>query len=949
MPLGSREGPQPPPDRAATAARPTRIAWPLVLSLAVGLVGARADDNVDRSGFYRNGFEDANTSWEVAKRLPGPTVSALRHGQDVHSGAVAEQFVVLSRQPVAKVQFSHELPQSRAFDEVTGSLWVRCDELGLRVGLQLRFPDQIDPRSGKPLVTILYGDSYSAQGEWQQLRCRTSKQAMQERVQRLRNELRSQSAYVPIDARTAIVVRFVVELEVSSGQTKLVLDDLEFGPIVPPAERDSQDAWQQRAPLERQVRATIGDDQLLIDGRPEILIFTPYHNEGVDELARMGFNTAWIPRYDDTALLDSLKAVGMFAMANPLPREFSLEEALQPDIGLVSFTDQTSQVAFWNMGARLSPEHLQIQAELMNKVRLADSRFRRPILMDVKGAERQFHRNADMIGSSKHILHTTSEPLDFLDRLRRKKKLALPDRPMFTLIQTEPADANLLTRAAGQSTPVIEPEQIWMQGYATLAAGYKGIGYWKMTSLSSAGPGSDERRLAISLLNAHIQLLQEWFATAKFLGMVPGQVSSSRTTRGDQARGRFGWTNRIVPGRDSRPDGKDRDSAEIQVAIFKCDQGLLLLPVWYEANAQFQPGPMAADELSFVATIGRENGQAWEVTTTSVTPLSNAIERSGSGSLFRLTNFDQFAAVVLTHEDRPILELKRRVNSLQAQCARDWIDLASSKTRRVSEIHDELSSYAPISHASSMLRNAQHDTAAAEQSFARGDYDGARLKSRHAMLLTRIVQRRHWERAISDAKLTAGVSSPHTICFQTLPDHWRLVEEIGKRSHEDRNLLRSGDFEDADTYRAAQWWQGAGNDPRVQSRAELFGVGAAQGRRSLHLIATALDPSHPPEDITDPPHRFISPAIQVYAGQIVHISGKVQIASEVTGNSDGLVIYESTKGPVGALRWREPARWQPFQLIREIDHSQELTLTIELRGLGDVMIDDLQVIALDPK
>jgi len=64
------------------------------------------------------------------------------------------------------------------------------------------------------------------------------------------------------------------------------------------------------------------------------------------------------------------------------------------------------------------------------------------------------------------------------------------------------------------------------------------------------------------------------------------------------------------------------------------------------------------------------------------------------------------------------------------------------------------------------------------------------------------------------------------------------------------------------------------------------------------------------------------------------------------------MIYESTKGTVGALRWKEPTpprQWQPFQLIREIDRSQDLTVTIELRGLGDVRIDDLKVVPIKPK
>src|SRR5690606_11672251 len=101
-----------------------------------------------------------------------------------------------------------------------------------------------------------------------------------------------------------------------------------------------------------------------------------------------------------------------------------------PDSGLVAFTDATSQIAFWNMGARLSPAHLQTEIELMRKVREADARYRRPILIDVVGAEREFHRYADLISSSRHILHTTADPLDYFALQQTKRRQGLPDQPM---------------------------------------------------------------------------------------------------------------------------------------------------------------------------------------------------------------------------------------------------------------------------------------------------------------------------------------------------------------------------------------------------------------------------------------------------------------------------------------------------------------------------------------
>lgn len=939
------EGPRALEPIVRRAARPVGIAARLLLIGLVWGAAVRAEGNR-----YFEGFDGPQKSWVLEPHATSVTVTQRRQNR-AHSGGAAEQFVFLAQQPDPAVVVSHEVPASLVFDELTASLWVRANRSGIRLGIQVRFPHHIDPRSGRPLQGVLIGESYTSVGEWQQLRCPTTQAAVQELLRRLRSVLQLQPGAAAIDARGLRAERVVLQLELQPGNTELYLDDLEFGPIVePPAPREP--AGRRREPLARRTRAVIGDDQILMDGRPVMILFTPYQGEEVDELARLRFNVAWIDRHDDAALLAALEAAGLWGMADPLPPDLAPEEA-HGDVGLVAYSEETSPVLFWNMGTRVSPARLQTQALLMDKVRAADSRLGRPILLDVSGSEREFHRHADMIGASRHCLHTSTAPLDYLEFLRRKKKLALPDRPMFTLIQTEPADANLISRAEGQSLPVVEPEQLWMQGYAALAAGYKGIGAWKLTSLTAPIVGNDERRLALALLNAHVRLLEPWLASGKFMQMVPATIEPAAAPQTGNARGPLGRLERFVSGAQPHSSPPRSERTEIQVALFSCDQGLLLLPVWYENGAQFQPGPMFTGELSFVVSIGRENAQAWEVTTTGVVPLPSGTKRPAGGMPITLRDFDQFTAIVLTQGDAAVAALNQHVQQLRQGCARDWIDLAAAKTARVADVHRKLAPVAPtIPHADFMLAQARRLIDQAERDFQTADYDGARRNSRKAMQLTRTIQRRHWEKAVTDAHLTSGVCSPHTICFQTLPDHWAMLAAIGRRAESRENLLRSGSFEDRDTVFGDGWRHFQGADPRVRPRAELFGVGAAEGTYCLRLTADAVDPSHPPDEVAEPPEQFISPPIPVYAGQILHISGKLQIPAPLTGHPDGLVIYESIKGTVGALRFREATpngQWQPFQLIREVHASKDLLITIELRGLGDVRIDELKVVAIDPE
>jgi hypothetical protein len=512
-----------------------------------------------------------------------------------------------------------------------------------------------------------------------------------------------------------------------------------------------------------------------------------------------------------------------------------------------------------------------------------------------------------------------------------RKNVALQNKPSLTHIQTVPAGANLVTRPDGQAVPVVEPEQIWMQALAALSAGYKAISYWKTAPLTGDAPGAEETRLAITLSNTQIRLLEPWLASGKVVDVVPASVGGGLP----------------VP---ARRRGAAAES-EIRVAIIRSRDCTLLLPVWHETDAQFQPGPMFAEEISFLITppVG-DNARAWEVSTTGVSALPQThYARVAGATRIRLTDFDQFTAVLLTPDQASAEAIRSQLQGVRETAARQWIDLAAAKLSRVSSVHAELEQLAPpVRNATAALADARRSIEQAETEFSRGSFDEARRISRYALRATRAVQRRHWENATS--QLASGVSSPHTICFQTLPDHWRMVAAIGARRAAGDNLLRSGSFEDPDTILASGWDHIQTGARNVSAYSQLFGR-AAEGKYCLRLVAEPLNPSLPVAELPDAAIQWISPPIDVYTGQIVLITGKVQSEQPVTASTDGLMIYESVKGTVGALRWRQPTdggKWQTFQLIREIHQSGPLRVSLELRGLGDVRIDDLRVTAINP-
>jgi hypothetical protein len=69
----------------------------------------------------------------------------------------------------------------------------------------------------------------------------------------------------------------------------------------------------------------------------------------------------------------------------------------------------------------------------------------------------------------------------------------------------------------------------------------------------------------------------------------------------------------------------------------------------------------------------------------------------------------------------------------------------------------------------------------------------------------------------------------------------------------------------------------------------------------------------------------------------------------VRGSLDGVLVYDSQSGPVGAVRFDSAAGWRQFSLIREIQQSGEFTITMSLTGMGEVLFDDLRIVPHDPR
>jgi hypothetical protein len=398
----------------------------------------------------------------------------------------------------------------------------------------------------------------------------------------------------------------------------------------------------------------------------------------------------------------------------------------------------------------------------------------------------------------------------------------------------------------------------------------------------------------------------------------------------------------------------------------------VLLPIWYGSDAQFVPGQMAAKKATVIVPPVSVTDAAFLVSTTSVHALPH--KRVPGGMQIELSKFDQTAVVVITSDRTLIDVLRQKAESLAQASAETMLALARAKFERVVAVDEELQSLGASQPDGPQIvaRSRQSLTEGAE-ALARGQFKLAYEHAADSMQAMRILQRAHWNDAVRS--LSSPLSSPHTLCFQTLPDHWRLMRRIAAEGDAGMNLLRSGDFEDFDTVVAEGWRHEQNDIPGVQAGAELY-PSARQGHYALRLGAVPLVGETPPAVLPASPVTMITPPLEVRSGQVLHVSGWVRVPRPIVGSLDGAVLYDSIAGPAAALRWTGASphtstsastgasdatsaasasdgasggEWRRFLFLREVPQTGSYTLTLRLNGLGEVHFDDLRVVAFDPQ
>ncbi len=918
------------------------------LAMLAGVLVVRAS-----AGEFSDSFEGNDPSWKI-DATGGATVHRHLRTEEVpaREGLRTELVTLISPHEGGTARLSHPLHPSRVFPELTLSLWLRSDHPGTVVTLRVIFPNEIDPATGRARFAEIRGDTYTTVGKWQQLRCVTSDKLIRDQI--ILQRALSKNSNLNYHGLYADSVGLAIP--VGKGTTQILLDGLHFGPIaeIQPEAQITQVAGEA---TDSEPTVEVRGGRLVIDGVNTFPRILPMHNDSLDTLQQSGSNVIYVQNHEDTALLNDLRRRGMWAMAEPPCVISDTGKILDAKTaGIVPFSKDKSPILMWCMGTQIPAAMRQKVVAWNEQVRHADRSIRRPITGDVAENEQMFSRDFDLLSSSRHMLNTSFSFKDYRDWLVQKRQLANPWTYFWTWIQTEPVGANSHWREEeGKSPIVIEPEQIRLQVYAALSAGCRGYGFWKRTSLDGDTPGSEERRLIIQMLNLEVQLLEPLLATGvvsenvPFTVPVPAEPSTKRATI-EAAHRRQGvqGIRQAAIARESEQQRIKNTNSELEAAIIKSQYGTMALLVWYETGAQFVPGMMAAYSPTLVVPGVEPSAYAWEVTPTSIRSVEK-IERVPGGKKIVLKKIDQTGIVILSSDPRLHDMLDEKIKSIAPAYARAGLELAKAKLARVMTVDEQLQELAPDDRGGVIrnhLDNAQKLIDGAEQFLDRSDYENARQLSTDAMQLIRIAQRIRWEEATF--KMSSPTSSPYTVSYQTLPDHWRMIAHLGRSdSDPSDNLIPSGDFEDEKTV-LAEWPHFQNQVEGVRAAAELYPV-AHEGRFSLRLVAVPDTGVDIPAVVANSPVMVTTPPVHVTAGQLVHIGGYVRVATPISASLDGVMLYDNLGGPVGALRWRDASDWKWFDMVREVRETGDLSLTLSLQGIGEAQFDGLRIVPIDPR
>ena len=344
---------------------------------------------------WHEGFEGPQPSWRDAGG--NAQYRVLQHQRlqgNAHTGNGCE-WLQIEGDGGSHVYFAHDVGRPRIIDELAPSVWIKSDRPGPHLAVRVVLPRTIDPRSGRPVATILTGAAYTDVGRWQQLQLgrnphpadppnprpahaaraagrrprSLSRRRAAERLRRAgrdqRLDRRSRSGRARGHRRGQPPLSGHVRLPPARHRARRWCPsvcrrfrptgrgDRSFppdgrlgirrdGPVAPASD-----------PAPRRTVKLVGS-VLLVDGRPMFPRVIQHRGEPLAVLKKIGFNAVWLQRLPAPELLEEADRLGLWLICPP-PR------ALTP---IAEIGPAFDSVLAWDLGNDLTEADLEADAAL---------------------------------------------------------------------------------------------------------------------------------------------------------------------------------------------------------------------------------------------------------------------------------------------------------------------------------------------------------------------------------------------------------------------------------------------------------------------------------------------------------------------------------------------------------------------------------------------------------
>ncbi len=890
----------------------------LLMAAVLAILVSRAPIARGQTAWYE-GFESPQTSWRPAGGDVAYRIEQHQRIAGAHTGERCE-FIQVSGAGGSQVLFRHDVGQPRVIDELMPTLWIKADRPGMQLMARVVLPRTVDPRTSRAVSTLIRGSSYTTPGRWQQLRIDNFPQQLARQTWALRTQ------YGPaVDPREAYVEEIVLNVYGGPGATSVLIDDLDIAGYVGPPTNLPQAAEQSLSgpetvtpsppytrpaanPREPEIvpRIQMAGSVLLVDGRPIFPRAVEYCGEPFEQLRRLGFNAACLREPPTVEMLEEARRIGLWLICPPAgsvaPADPDGSPAPLPKIGPLY-----DGVLAWDLGRNVSAIQFEAIQHLAEQVRAADSQSGRPIVCQPTDGLRAYSRPSDVLLIGRSPLGTGLELGDYGTWIRERPRVARPGTTVWTTVQTQPPEA--LRRqwsALGCQAPLpatCAGELIRLLTYTSLTAGSRGLVFQSASSLSESDSETRIRAMTLELLNLELELVEPFLAGGSFVSAIPGSE----------------------PG--------------VVGAVLQTDRARILVPVWSAPGAQFVSGQSAGNGVTFVVPGVPESNEAYQILPGGLRPLKD--RRVAGGTRVALDEFSLTSLVLLTQDPLVIQSLSQRAELTGARAAQLAVELAAARLREVELVENEFGSRG--GHGGSgnrRLSTARRTLQTCAGAIAGHNHQTAYLCAERAMRPLRLLERERWQAAI--AGLPRPVASPLSVCFATLACHGKLLERI-RASTLGENRLYGGDLEDLGSMLQSGWVHLQHPTEGITTEAGLAPAAARSGQYGLRLAANPADPKRGTVLAESPPVWITTPAIPVQQGELIMISGWVQIPSPITGSVDGLMIVDSLTGEALADRIGETTGWEQFALYRAASETGMLTVTFALSGFGEVWLDDIQI------